>query len=406
MRNKAIGIDPDSAGAVCVLVDTTVARVVVREYPITGDALEQFVRWIKEQADTVVALEGRNGQGKPFERALLREGVPFYSFTAYEVAKFRSAVLGQNKNNERDAEAVARYALALEAQNRLELSRRVWFVNEELQTVTRLYSQKRAEVTRETNRLWKALRKASGDLYLAFRGSHPEYPFTQSLLKLKGVVQLLAASPNVSTWHLVPRQELMRLAGGPRRGRELLLEALQRLSAKLPSFSSTTELLIQSSAALMLVLLATLEKLERQMHKLSSENESIRCLCGHRGVAVLTAATMMAEIVDIRRFPTNNHLASYAGLARHEHKTGKSGTEIATAIHNHRLKNAFFVAAKNITLHNPDSHLTAYYRSLLKRGMSITEAYKRVGRALVRRIYRELKAVSEQHPHMPATIPS
>jgi hypothetical protein len=178
------------------------------------------------------------------------------------------------------------------------------------------------------------------------------------------------------------------------------------LSAKLPSFSSTTELLIQSSAALLLVLLATLEKLERQMHELSSENESIRCLCGHRGVAVLTAATMMAEIVDIRRFPSNNHLASYAGLARHEHKTGRSDTEIATALHNHRLKNAFFAAAKNITLHNPDSHLTAYYLSLVKGGMSITEAYKRVGRALVRRIYRELKAVSEQHPHMLAATPS
>jgi len=125
MRYKAIGIDPDSAGAVCVLVDTTLSRVLVREYSITGDALGQFVRWIKEQADAVVALEGRNGHGKPFERALLGAGVPFYSFTAYEVAKFRSAVLGQNKNNERDAEAVARYALALESQNRLALATRV-----------------------------------------------------------------------------------------------------------------------------------------------------------------------------------------------------------------------------------------------------------------------------------------
>ena len=331
MRTKAIGIDPDSAGGVCVLVDTTVARVVVREYPITGEALGLFVRWIKEQADTVVALEGRNGPGKPFERALLGAGVPFYSFSAYEVAKFRSAVLGQNKNNERDAEAVARYALALETQNRLELSRRVWFVDEELQTVTRLYSQKRAEATRETNRLWKALRKASGDLYLAFRGSHPEFPFAQSLLKLKSVVQLLAVSPDVSSWHLLPRQELIEIAGGPRRGREPLLESLQRLSAKLPSFTSTTQLLIQSSAEVLLVLQATLEKLEKQMHELTSENESVQCLCEHRGIAVLTAATMMAEIVDIRRFSTNNHLASYAGLARHEHKTGQSGTEIARA---------------------------------------------------------------------------
>ena len=37
--------------------------------------------------------------------------------------------------------------------------------------------------------------------------------------------------------------------------------------------------------------------------------------------------------------------------------------------------------------------------------MSITEAYKRVGRDLSRRIYRELKAMSEQPPIV-ATIPS
>ncbi len=208
MRSKAIGVDPDSAGAVCVLVDTACVRVVVKEYTISDDALDRFVRWVSGHTEAVVALEGRNGQSKPFERALRRAGLPFYSFTAFEVSKFRSAVLGQNKNNERDAEAVARYALALEAQNRLELSRRVWFVDEELQTLTRLYAHKRTEFTRETNRLWKALRRASGDLYLAFRGSHPELPFTHSLLKVKGVVRLLAVRPDVASWHLIAKQNL------------------------------------------------------------------------------------------------------------------------------------------------------------------------------------------------------
>jgi len=70
MRYKAIGIDPDSAGAVCVLVNTTLSRTLVREYSITGEALGQFVRWIKEQADTVVALEGRNGVARRLSLSL------------------------------------------------------------------------------------------------------------------------------------------------------------------------------------------------------------------------------------------------------------------------------------------------------------------------------------------------
>ena len=63
---------------------------------------------------------------------------------------------------------------------------------------------------------------------------------------------------------------------------------------------------------------------------------------------------------------------------------------------NHRLKNTFFTAARNYTMHNPDSHLTGYYRSLKARGMKQTELYKRVARALVRRFYRDLKAVAVQ----------
>jgi hypothetical protein len=64
-------------------------------------------------------------------------------------------------------------------------------------------------------------------------------------------------------------------------------------------------------------------------------------------------------------------------------------------VYKHRLKNAFFTAAKNTTLHNPDSHLTEYYRSLRDRGLPMTEVYKRVGCALVRPIYRGLMALND-----------
>ena len=51
-------------------------------------------------------------------------------------------------------------------------------------------------------------------------------------------------------------------------------------------------------------------------------------------------------------------------------------------------------AARNFVLYNPDSHLTGYYRNLVKKGMSPMEATKRVARALVRVIYRRLSALA------------
>lgn len=402
MRTRAIGIDPDSAGAVCSVVDAGRSQVSLREYSITQEALQRFACWAKQQSDTVVALEGLGGHSTPFERALRQAGVVFYSFTAHEVSKFRSAVLGQNKNNARDAQAVARYALALEAQNRLDLSRRVWFPDEDLQGLTRLYRQKRAEATREANRLWKALRKASGDLYLALRA---ESTFSDSVLTQVGILRLLSSRPDVGCWHLLSLDELVALMGAPRPSRlPFLQRLLPRLSAAGP-LSAPMCTLIQTSAQILLALHAVLLRIENQIEDLGAENQAVRRLCEHRGMGVLTAALIVAEIIDIRRFPTNNHLASYAGLARHEHKTGRSETEFASAYFNHRLKYALYSAARNMTVNDPSSHLSAYYRHLVGTGMPTTEAHKRVARALVRTIYRELKALGETKAGAPAIEP-
>jgi hypothetical protein len=47
-------------------------------------------------------------------------------------------------------------------------------------------------------------------------------------------------------------------------------------------------------------------------------------------------------------------------------------------------------AAINVVRNDPNSHLAGYHRNLVKRGMEPTEANKRVARALVRVIYRQL----------------
>jgi len=390
MRTKALGIDPDASGGVCALVDVASERVTTKRFPITDEGMSQLVKWISRQGELIVAIEGRNGQSDPFERALRKAAIVFYSFTAHAVAKFRSAMLGQNKNNQKDAEAVARYALTLETQGLLERSRRVWFVDEELQTLTRLYAVKRRENTREISRLWKILHKVCGDLYLAFRGRHPDYRFHSSLLQQRGVVRLLAEQPDVSSWHLMSEKELMGILGGSSRERAETVVELQRLSASLAPLRPSHTVMVQTTAATLLTLSESLDRMKSGLDELTQENLSVCRLRRHAGIGVLTAATIIAEIIDIRRFPSNNHLASYAGLARREYKTGRSTTEIAPVLYNHRLKNAFFSAAKNFILYNPDSHLSAYYRMLVARGMSITEAYKRVARALVRVFYREL----------------
>ena len=121
----------------------------------------------------------------------------------------------------------------------------------------------------------------------------------------------------------------------------------------------------------------------------------------HRGIGPIISAQIVTEIIDIRRFKSNHKPAAYAGVARVQKKTGRTTTERSQQLYNHRLKNAFF---------NPDSHLSGYYRHLRSEGMRHSEAYKRVGRALIRVFYRELMSVAQneaqaRHEGNPEPLP-
>ncbi|MCK5491739.1 MAG: transposase, partial [Candidatus Omnitrophica bacterium] len=154
---KAIGIDPDSQSLVCVLIDPLITgQIKNRSFAMTNDGLTDFVKWVKKEADIIIALEGLNGQSRPIENVLRKNKLIFYSFKPGDVEIFRQAVLGRNKNNKRDAEAVGRYALALEAQSKLENYKRVWFADAALQNLTREYERITKKITEEVSTLWKA----------------------------------------------------------------------------------------------------------------------------------------------------------------------------------------------------------------------------------------------------------
>ena len=113
---KAIGIDPDASGFVFALVGGQAERPVTKRFSVGAEDLEKFIRWLTAESPSIVAIEGIEGQSGPIEKALREAGMVFYSFTPADTDKYRKAVLGENKNNERDAEGVARFALSMREQ--------------------------------------------------------------------------------------------------------------------------------------------------------------------------------------------------------------------------------------------------------------------------------------------------
>ncbi|MBE3119822.1 MAG: IS110 family transposase [Candidatus Atribacteria bacterium] len=393
---NAIGIDPDSKGFVCAYVKLSETKVPTRGYMATEADLERFLKWVKDQGDVIVGIEGSNGLSKPIEQTLREAGVIFYSFKPADTDMFRKAVVGQNKDNKKDAESVARYAMALESQGKLDRYRRVWFADMELQILTRGYERNSEAMTAEVNRLWKLLRLASPDLYLALGGNNPEVELKQNMLQSQGILALLGEKPNVGEWKNLSDEEFLSAMGGNSKGRHALIQELRKVAAKVKPVTPGMALMIQGSAGQIERFKREQRDITKMLDELTKECPEVQRLKEMRGIGTITATTMIAEIIDIRRFVREDNLASYSGFGRREHSTGESTRMVSTRSFNHRLKDIFMTAARNYVLYNPDSHLAGYYRNLVKAGMDPMEATKRVARALVRVIFRTLSSLVEK----------
>jgi hypothetical protein len=288
--------------------------------------------------------------------------------------------------------------LALGSQGKLEQFRRVFFPDESLRLLTRSYERKSKELTAEINRMWKALRLASPDLYLALGGMNPEVEITDNVLQQKGILSLLEQKPDLYEWRTLSTQGFgVAMGGGSYRGRAKLIEELKKLSDSFSPTESGVSLFIKSSAQTILQIKGHLSEMKKMMSEITAENPAVRILQQIRGISVITSSTLVAEIIDIRRFANDDHLASYSGLGRSEHSSGDRSKMIRNPQFNHRLKDIFMTAARNFVLFNPDAHLSGYFHNLVhKKGMKTTEAYKRVARALVRMIFKMLRALVEE----------
>jgi hypothetical protein len=283
--------------------------------------------------------------------------------------------------------------MALEAQGKLENYRRMWFADMELQLLTRRLGSLGEQLTAEVNRLWKLLRYASADLYLALAGKNPEVECGQKVLKSQGILNLLISTPDVGEWKSLSDEQMLEAMGGASyKGRRELIQELRKVMSSFQPASEAMALLLSNSAHQIQRLKGEQQDIVRMLEKLTAENAAVQTL-RMKGIATNTAATMIAEIIDIRRFAREDSLACYAGLGMREHSTGQTTNMVPTQLFNHRLKDTFMTAARNVVFFNPDSHIAGYHRNLVKAGMPPLEATKRVARALVRVIYRKLSAL-------------
>ena len=107
------------------------------------------------------------------------------------------------------------------------------------------------------------------------------------------------------------------------------------------------------------------------------------------GIDALTAQTMIAECgLDMSRFPTEKHFASWLGLSPHNRVTGGKRLSGKTRKVDNRAATALRIAAQS--LHGSQSALGAFYRRMRAR-LGAPKAITATAHKLARLIYRLLK---------------
>jgi transposase len=396
--HDAIGIDPDSRGCVACLVKRTGEPKTVRTFPLTNRGREALAIFIASVPGVLVGIEGRRGQSSPLESFFEERSIPYHTVPALNISSYRSAMVGQQKNNRDDARSVAEFLLDIEAKGRLDEYARHDKPDEDLRILARERQRLGQEMTVFENRLWKLLMDCAHDLYLVLNGSGDEETGKTSMASRR-LLRLFVALPDISRWSALNDDELCELSGGKRAtGWENFASTVRTPLNLHKPIGFGHQLIIKNTAETLLQMIEQKAQLDGALESAINDRPLVKALRNHYvGMGSYTAALIAEEIITIDRFKNDDRLASYAGLTKRSYSTGSNLNQRKSSSCNKRLKSAFITFAKGYLRCNKDSHLARYHQHLLQTGMSRMEALKRIARSLAREVHRNLKQMTVEN---------
>lgn len=328
-----IGIDTHKASLAACAIDQRGAATAELTFPNTVAGHHAMAAWLAELAPTCVGIEGSATYGAALARCLVTAGIEVREVPPQLTRRERTRIRRAGKSDPADALAIARVVLAepaLPPVRRADASR-------ELQLLVEAREDLVAEMTRVRNRL-------HADLLVLLPGRHGS---------------------------LVGSRALARLAHHLRRAPGLHAElARDRLR--------------------------TLRRLAVEVDRL--ETRIGERVAGHRllalpGVGALTAAKLLGEIGDVRRFRDDDAFAALAGVAPVPASSGQVQRMRLNRGGNRQLNRALhLMALVQLRHHSPAQAFVARKR---REGKSQREAMRSLKRHLARVVFRALQHGAE-----------
>jgi transposase len=342
----SLGVDIGKSAHYAVAVDRD-GRTIY-SIPVVNEesALRLLVLWAKaHQASVIVDQPG--GTAAMLLKLCWDAKIPLGYLPGLAMARARDFYAGESKTDPKDAFVLADVA-------RAHPRRVVWLTETSdarvhLELLSGYDADLRADANRLTNRLrallatyWPSLERALDDRLDTIGGTVllKRYPSAPQIRQAgpKRLVALLRAT------HRVHRPEAWVAQ----------LVAAAKSQTVAVAGAETAAGLVTEMAEQLYRVLTRRQILEKEIEQAFFGLPEASIVKSLPGIGPRLGATILIEIGDIRQFRTSAQLAAYAGLGPAPHESGTSirGTR-AARFGNHRLKNAFFLAAFSSLKHPP-----------------------------------------------------
>ncbi|MDH7479784.1 MAG: IS110 family transposase [Syntrophomonadaceae bacterium] len=342
-----------------------------------ADKLVSILR--KLDGSATIALEASGHYWQGLYHHLVAQGFPVVVANPLQTDAYRSTGVRKVKNDRRDAFVIADFLRI----GRVQANYIPGEVVMQLRELTRFRMDLEDQIGDAKRRILTVLDRV-----------FPEYPTLFSDVFITSSRTLLKEAVSAADFASFNLEELTRLLRQASRGR-LGLEKAEKLQEKaadslgLAFLSNTARLKIGS-------LLEQVELLERQIKDVEAAitrlmEQEPQHLTSIKGIGLVLAATLLAEIGDIHRFSSLESLVAYAGI---DPSVFESGEFTGRKQHMSKrgspyLRRALWLAAHSTRQWNTD--LDAYFQRKIAEGKPYKVAMGALCRKLLARIYVVLK---------------